>query len=174
MAAGKLTDAERVRILELHGEGVSRNAIAREVGRSVGSVTNVVTGAGRTFERSEETVQATRAAQQDNAAKRAALETRLLDKANDLLDDLDRPHVVFNFGGKENTYEEHTFDRPDVAAKSALVRTAGVAIDKAIKLAGVDAATTGAAEGKSMLGDLAAAMQAAYDALPEDDGEGEE
>lgn len=50
MAPSKpLSKAERARIVKLHGQGLSRNAIAKEVGRSLGSVTAVVKAAGLTF-----------------------------------------------------------------------------------------------------------------------------
>lgn len=167
--AAPLTPAERARILELHGQGLSRNAIAREVGRSPGTITTVVHDAGLGFERAPEVAHATVAKQLDNRAKRAMLEELLLDDALALREQLWRPALVYNFGGKDNTYEQHMLDRPDFAGQAAIMRTVGVAIDKAVRLADVDKATTGAGEAKGILGNLADALGVAYSQL--DDAE---
>lgn len=109
------------------------------------------------------------AKQMDNRAKRALLEQLLLDDALALREQLWKPALVYNFGGKDNTYEEHQLERPDFAGQSAIMRTVGVAIDKAVRLADVDKATTGAGEAKGILGNLADALQVAYQQLPAGD-----
>lgn len=48
----KLTPEERERILVLRAKGLGRNAIAREIGRSAGTISAVVTEAGESFDRS--------------------------------------------------------------------------------------------------------------------------
>jgi hypothetical protein len=147
-----LTDDERATILRLHGEGKPRNHIAREVGRSAGTVSNVVHGAGLTFDRPPGVVAATQAKLEDNREKRARLESLLLDDALALREQLYRPHRVFSFGGRDNTYEEHEHPEPDVAAKATILRGVGIAVDKAVKLAEVDKAVAGADEGRSIIG----------------------
>src|SRR5690606_41289059 len=63
------------------------------------------------FDRSQ-TKRATEAAQADNAAIRAIISRRLLEKANELLDQMDRPYRVFSYGGKDTTSRERILDRP--------------------------------------------------------------
>jgi transposase-like protein len=73
MAASRapLTEQDRARILELHAQGMSRNDIAREVGRAAASVTKVVHEAGGTFDRAA-TKAATAAKQADATERKAA------------------------------------------------------------------------------------------------------
>lgn len=165
-----LSDDERTRILELHAEGVSRNDIARQLQRSPGVVSKVVAAAGKSFDRGGQVAAATQAKQQDNRARRAALESRFLDEANLLLDQLHQPHLVYNFGGRDNTYEEHQLSEPDVGAKGTLVSAASKAVTQAIRLAEVDSAAAGADEGRSI---IAAFFAAVGEHTPETDQEAE-
>jgi transposase-like protein len=157
MAAGKLTDQECARIREAHAEGVSLGHIAAELGRSKSTVSNWCRRHNLTYD-STRTRAAAEAVTATNQEKRARLETRFLDEAANLLDELHRPHLAYNFGGKENTYAEHELPEPDITGKKALIQAAGTAVDKAVKLAEVDKASTGAQAGKSMVGALFAAL----------------
>lgn len=152
-----LSAAERERIAQLHAEGASCNAIAKDLGRSPSTISKAAKAAGLSFD-ADRTAPATENRMASNRAKRALLETRLLDEAGLLLDALHKPHTVFSFGGRDNTYAEETLPEPDVAAKATLVRAAGTAVDKALKLADADRAGTGAEAGKSMVGALFAAL----------------
>lgn len=147
-----LTDDERARILELQEAGESRNAIAREVGRSPGIVSKVVKAAGRTFDRGDQVAAATEARQQDNRAKRAALESDLLDDAIRLRQQLWQPATVYSFGGRDNTYASEVLPEPDASGKATILRAVGLAVDKSVKLSEVDRAAAGADEGRSIVG----------------------
>ncbi|MGP5689762.1 helix-turn-helix domain-containing protein [Glutamicibacter ardleyensis] len=70
--AKALSEADRKRIRALHGEGLSRNGIAREIGCSPGTVSNVCKEFDLSFDRSN-TENATRAKVIDNKAVRAAI-----------------------------------------------------------------------------------------------------
>jgi hypothetical protein len=63
----------------------------------------------------------------DSAARRAETSRRFLEKSNELLDMMDQPHVAFNFGGRDNTYEEHMFAKPPVDALRTLMAAAAQA-----------------------------------------------
>lgn len=76
-----LTDDQRAAVLRLHGEGRSRNAIARETGVSASSVSRIVRAAGGTFDRVEQTELATAVRAADQRLTRA-------EHAESLLDDL--------------------------------------------------------------------------------------
>lgn len=129
MSAPPLTDAERARIRELHAQGMSARGIGHEIGRSQGAVSKNAAAMGLSFDRAQ-TRTATSAKVADSAARRAGTSRRFLEKANELLDQMDRPHVAYNFGGKDNTYEEHQFDKPPVDALRTLMQAAAQAFDK--------------------------------------------
>lgn len=167
--AKPFTRDELDRLTELHGQGMSCRQIATELGRGASAVSRHARDLGLTFDTAR-TAQATERRVIDSRAKRAILEGRFLDEAGALLDQLHKPHLVYNFGGKDNTYEEHQLDEPDVSAKRALIQAAGTAVDKAIKLAETDKAASEADAGKSMVGALFAAFRAtAPDETPEAD-----
>jgi hypothetical protein len=129
MSAPPLTDAERARIRELHAQGMSASAIGRAIGRSQGAVSKNAAAMGLSFDRAQ-TKAATAAKVADSAARRAETSRRFLEKANELLDMTEQPHVAFNFGGKENSYNEHEFSKPPVDALKTLVQAAAVAFDR--------------------------------------------
>lgn len=163
--ATPLTSQERQRIIDLHAEGWSLSRIATELGRSKSTVGKAAKAAGLQWI-TDRTRAATEVKQQSNREKRATLEGRLLDEAGLLLDALHQPVTVYNFGGKDNTYEEREHPAPDIAGKRGLVQAASTAIDRAVKLAEVDAGHNGTADARGILGAFAAGLQRAYDSLP--------
>lgn len=165
--AEPFTTDELARLAELHAEGLSCRQIAKQLGRSFSTVSRRARDMGLTFDFAG-TKQATQVRVSANKARRAELETRFLDEAANLLDQLHEPHLVYNFGGKDNTYEQHELDEPDVAAKRALIQAAGVAVDKAIKLSETDKATADAAAGKSMVGALFGMFHATVPGEPDE------
>ena len=164
-----LTDTERDTIRRLHADGLSCTKVAAELGRSRSTISQAAKAMGLSWDNAQ-TKAATAAKQADNRSKRAALESRLLDEAAGLLDQLHRPHLVYSFGGRDNTYADHLLDEPDVGAKRALIQAAGTAIDKSLRIAAVDQATTGADAGRSMIGSLFAALSVTPVGDPETDG----
>lgn len=83
--AGRITDEERDHIRALHAQGLSRNRIAREVGRSMTAVTTVCETLGLSFDRTR-TKNATAAAALDIAERRERLRARLIGRAEYLMD----------------------------------------------------------------------------------------
>lgn len=170
-----LDPAKRAAILaDIKAGAKSRNQIARDHKVSTGTVSNIAKEAGVTgaFDRAA-TKNATEAAIADNKALRAKVSRRFLDECNRFLDDLHKPHTVFNFGGKDNSYNERTFDEPPTADKRNLIISAATAFDKHLVAERHDA-DTGAAGARSVLGQLAAGLQLAaeqIDGTPPDDGE---
>lgn len=75
-----------------------------------------------------------------NAQRRERLASRLLDMAERALEDMNAPATVFNFGGKDNTYNERTMERPPTADQRNLAIIAGVGIDKHAVLERFDSA----------------------------------
>jgi transposase-like protein len=161
----RIPDAKRAEILaDINAGTKGRNQIARDHDVSVSTVTKIAAEEGATtaFDRSQ-TKNATAAAVADSRAVRAATARRMLAKANELLDQMDQPHVVFNIGGKDNTYTEHLMDRPPTADLRNLMTCAAIALDKHLAIEKHDG-DQGAEAAKSMLGDLAAGLRAVYDA----------
>lgn len=164
---GPVTDAERDRVRELHGQGKTRNDIAKIMGRSPGTVSTIARELGLAFDRSA-TAAATHAKQADNKARRAELSEELLRRAGELLGMIDEPHIVYAFGGPENIYNEHQLDRPPTSDIRNLMQSASIALQRHADLERIDSGSQ-AEDARSMLGSLAAGLQAAYDQLPADD-----
>ena len=124
-----LTDADRQQILALHAKGMTRNDIARTVKRSQSTISRVVAGAGKSVDRTD-TRAATEARKADLAEKRARLREKYLQRADELLEQMTQPCVVFNFGGKDNSYEEHTLTSAPSGDKRNLMQAAATALAK--------------------------------------------
>ncbi|WP_328545474.1 hypothetical protein [Streptomyces europaeiscabiei] len=146
------------RFRELHADGYGRNRIARELGFPPVQISRTAEVLGLTFDRSQIEA-ATRARLADLAERRAMLAEDLQEDAEKLRAQMWETTVVYSFGGKENSYEDHEFDEAPAAEKRALMATAGMAIDRSLKLAPVHEAD-GADTERSMLGDLAAGIAA--------------
>ncbi|WP_402843753.1 hypothetical protein [Microbacterium sp. GXS0129] len=153
-----ISDDVKAEVLRLHAEGHSRNHIARTLGISAGSVTNICRAADRSFDRSE-TKQATEARTVDLAAGRVRLAEKMLAASEDMLDRIDDEYLVYNFGGKDNDYNEHTLESAPVEVRRNIIVTAGITFDKLTRI--VERANTGTEEAIGMLDQLAAGFKAA-------------
>lgn len=151
-----LTPAELEQIRELHAAGKGRNDIARALKRSGASISKACVDMGLPFDRTAVQM-ATEARKADAAARRALLEIAYLEEAHRLVEEVRAPAVVYNFGGKENTYEERLHDEPDAASKLKLMQASGVAVDRALRIAEHDA-ETGMEQARSMLSALGRAL----------------
>lgn len=157
-----VTDADREQVQALHAEGLSRNEIARRIGRSGRTVSRIADDLGLDFERGERTRAATEAKKADAKARRAQLALDLLDDAARLREQLWQPAIVFNFGGRENTYEQHELPRPPAADQLKIVQAATIAATKSLDIEKHDA-DTGNEDERGMLLDLRDALRAARD-----------
>lgn len=167
----RITGEQRNLVLELHERGISRNEIARKVGISPGSVTNICRAAGRAFDRSA-TKDATRAHTADLAEARLNLAHRIDKAANDMLDMLGKPFTVYNFGGKDNTFNSAELDQPPVDAQRTIITSAAIAFDKLTRIVEKD---TGGVEGAAgLLDQVAGALSSAADVLREEPDAGAE
>lgn len=154
-------DHDQVR--ELHGQGLSRNAIAKQLGRSGKTISEIAFKLGLTFDRTR-TKAATAAKVADARQKRATLANALLDDAARLRQQLWEQADYVDHGGKEYFQVNWTLPEPTFADKLKLMQATGIAIDKAVRLDEYDA-DPGIDAAKSMLGALAAGLGAAYDQL---------
>jgi transposase-like protein len=158
----RIPDDKRAAILaDVRAGHKGRNQVARDHGVALSTVTKLAKEAGVTdaFDRAQ-TKNATAAAIVDNKAMRVLAAQRLIVKAHELLDQMDQPHTVFNFGGKDNTYEERLLPKPPTGDLRNLMVTAATAIDKHLVLERHDANDPGAMG--SLLGTLLDGLQARH------------
>lgn len=117
MPRGQTFDpAKRARMKALHAQGLSLNKIAAELKISPATICKYAKLDGLSFDRSA-TETAVKARQVDLAAARQELAGKMMDAANTVMDGFNSPYTMFNFGGSDNTFTEHTFDT-EVARKS--------------------------------------------------------
>ncbi|HZE37763.1 MAG TPA: hypothetical protein VE172_03040 [Stackebrandtia sp.] len=107
----------------------SAHQIAREHGVAQSTISRIAGQEGLSFDRSA-TKDATEAKVADSKARRAEISRKFLEKADKLLDQMDAPHLVFNFGGKDNDYNERVLDKPPTADLRNLMTSAAIAFDK--------------------------------------------
>ena len=165
MAAGPYTPAEDDVLRQLIPKGVSQSEIGRQLGRTRGSVANRAAKLGLRSDRTD-TVRATEAKVLDAKARRAALEVALLEDAERLRQQMWARTTVYNFGGKDNTYEERELDEPPHADKLKLMQAVGVAVDRSIKISDHDA-DTGIVEAVGALDQIADALAQTAATLPD-------
>lgn len=91
----------------------------------------------------------------DNAARqRAEISAMLLDEAREAVLDMRRPATIYNFGGKDNTYNEKQVSRPPTGDRRNLAIIAGTLLDKHKMLDGYDASQHLASAVDDWLGDM--------------------
>lgn len=128
-----LDEATRARIVELGRGGMTRNAIAREVGVGPATVNRVCREAVPpvSFERTH-TAAAVAARSFDAKAERARLSQRMLAEANAALDRLHAAHVVV--GWYQGDSFEHELAHPTSGDVKNYMLAAAIAVDKHIAL----------------------------------------
>lgn len=153
--ARPITDSDRARVRDLHAQGLSRNDIAKTVGRSPSTVSKIARALGLSFDRTK-TVAATAAKQQDNRARRADLVGRLYGRSERILDRVEAPEYKFT-APTVNGIETKVLDHVPAPDEKALAASVSSHLTSATKLEAIDA-DRGSEAAKSMLGGLAAAL----------------
>ena len=124
-----LTDVQRLEVAELADAGLSAREIAAELGTTTAVVARAAAGMGVSFGAPSPRLT------DDGKKARAAMAARLLKLADSELDRLARPCRAFAFvGGAEATYLEHVLPQPDAAARLAIIRGAGLLLDKHVRM----------------------------------------
>lgn len=135
------SDREREQVAALHAEGKGRNAISRETGIHNRRVSAIAAELGLSFVRGgARTAAATEARKADAATRRSEIEAAALDAAQRLLGQMFDRALVYNFGGKENTYESTTLEEPPFADKRAIATSVQALMQTALKIAEHDRA----------------------------------
>lgn len=166
MPMAPFTDDERAEVARLHAAGLGRNAISRQTGIHQRRVSLIAEALGLTFVRSPHVRAATEAKVVDAKARRAALALRLLEDAERLREALWQPCTAYNFGGKDNTFEQVMLNEPSFRDKREIAHAVGLLIDRSVRLDEYDR-TSGADNERSVLGDLMTGLKQAWqDAQP--------
>lgn len=160
----RLSDEVKAEVIRLGRTGISRNQIVRDSGVSAYSVSKICHEAGITFNRDQAKV-AIAARLVDFKVARMAINERLIVEVNRALDDMTGEYVAYNFGGKDNTYEEHRLDQPPVEARLKLMQAVNIALARHLDLDAKDS-DGGVDEAKSMLGAIFAGLRSAATELP--------
>lgn len=140
-SARDATPEEQEQLRQMHAAGMGRNAIMRAMGESGRFVTENCKALGLTFVRGEQVKKATEAKKADARQLRAELALNLLLDADRMRRQLFAEHTAFNFGGKENTYNEQQIPEPTPSDKRALMGAIASAIDKSIVIDKYDSKT---------------------------------
>jgi hypothetical protein len=156
-------------LARLHSEGLGRNQIATRMGRSLRGVSVHAQRLGLTFDRTA-TEAATRAKVVDAKARRANIISGLYELAQDDLDYLRKttPYdLVEVSAGKAVRYKAERLPAQD---RRALIHGVSSAASAAARLEAMDT-NNGVDDAKSMLGQLATGLTAAYHAMNEGAGD---
>lgn len=167
-----VTDEDRRAVRELHAQGLGRNAIARALNRGGRTISILAAEQNLSFDRSA-TEEATRARMADLAEKRTILAEALVDDALRLSAQVWQPAKVFNFGGKDNSYEVRDVPEPPAADKRALMAAATSAAAQSLRLV-PPTADSGAGEAVSMVGKLFTGLAEVADRLKAEEAGTEE
>lgn len=141
---------EALKLYETHGP----TAVQKQLGIPKATVTKWAKANGVPTVHTSRTREATEARSVGLKARRQELTALLLEDAHKLRRQLWEPTVVFNFGGKDNDYNERAVDEPTFSDKRAILGAVGIAVDRVIKLDAVDQ-DNGASAATSMLERLA-------------------
>lgn len=136
-------DPKRAQLRKLHADELSVRAIAERLGVSRSTVSRWAKEDGLAFDRAR-TAQAVAAHSIDLAAGRQRLAEKMLQRAEEALDDLDKPYIVFSFGGRDNVYNEHELKRPPVEVRRNVLTMAGITFDKLSRIVEKDPDVSGA------------------------------
>jgi hypothetical protein len=152
------SDADDKRMADLHGQGMSCNAIATAMERSP----SVISSRAKKhdppllFERAQ-TAAANEARRVDAAKLRLDLELGLVEDAMRLRGRLFAPVTVFEWGGKDHDYAEKSIEQPLPADQLKLMQAIGAAVDRSLKIAEHETGA-GVEKVKSLFGNLAEAL----------------
>ncbi|MFJ6566236.1 helix-turn-helix domain-containing protein [Streptomyces sp. NPDC091292] len=139
-----VTDEEKQRVCELHAQNIGRNEIARQLGRAPRTISLIAAELELEFDPTM-TEAATRARVAQLAALRSQLALDLTHDAIRLSGAIWEPATVYNFGGKDNVYRAKQVPEPPADAKRNLMTSAGIAIEKSLRLVPPETDTEGLA-----------------------------
>jgi len=133
MAARGTFDKKRAQARNLFDKGMSCRAMAAKLNVSTSTVSRWAKDEGLSFVARAQTSTATVVREFDMTAARVRLAEKLTRNADKSLDSLNAPFVVYSFGGKDNDYNDHTFDEAPLSARREAQTIGAIAFDKLSK-----------------------------------------
>lgn len=160
----RIPQSDRDRIADLHAQGYGRNEIARQVGRSLGTVTKVCQELGLSFDRAQMPGVAAGnvARQEDLKARRLALQSRLLARAEHIFTRLEAPKFTTLTKAEYGVEVESTLGFVPARDEKDLVWAIGSCLANEERLERING-DGGDGAARSMLTDLFGQVQAAWD-----------
>lgn len=162
MASPRHRTFDEKRAQVLYDDGATCRAIADALGCAPSTVSAWAKRNGLKFDTAQ-TDLATRAHTVKLAEARIELAQMMAVAAKDALLELDGPITVYSFGGRDNEFNSHTFDRAPIEVRRNVLTTAGIAFDKMTRIVEKDTGSSDAAAG--VLDQFAAALGVAADAI---------
>lgn len=160
-----VTDETRADVRRLHGLGLGRNEIAKEIGFSPATVSNICKAEDPPLEFVRtQTALAVRARQLDLAEARSDISRMMLVRAKEQLHAMDQPYLAGQFGGKDNVWSEELLAKPPIEAQRNMMTIAAIAVQRHAELVKLDSGRDVEAS-ESVLEKLAAGLDAAANAL---------
>jgi transposase-like protein len=129
----RYTAKQKQTALELYGT-MSVRALSKKLKIPQSTLGNWAARAGIKSGRADQVASANEARRADAIARRQKLAADLLADAEKLRGQLFKPCVVYNFGGKDNTFAKAKLAEPDFRAKQQILTGVGIAVDKVIAL----------------------------------------
>jgi len=160
-----VTEETRADVRRLHGLGLGRNEIAKEIGFSPATVTNICKAEDPPLEFARtQTALAVRARQLDLAEARSDISRMMLVRAKEQLHAMDQPYLAGQFGGKDNIWSEELLAKPPVEVQRNMMTIAAIAVQRHADLVKIDSGRDVEAA-SSVLEQLASGLTAAALAL---------
>lgn len=167
-AATPMTETELEQVRKDHAAGKSLTQTARDLGRAVSTVRTAGMRMGLSWSAGNaRTAAASEARQRTNRERRQALVHRLYGRAERIMDRLEAEQFKLTATDTYGNAKVNSIPADAIPGheERALFGMAINAVAAAAKLEAVDAAGTGVAEAKGILGNLSDALQAAYGQL---------
>jgi hypothetical protein len=157
MARNGTFDTQRTEARKLYDQHLSCRAIADRLHVSPSTISRWAKQECLKFDRSKVEA-AVKAHTIDLAAERLLLANEMMEAARVGLRELKGTFLVYSFGGKDNTYEEHELAKAPPSVRREMMSSAGIAFDKATKV--VEKSTNGVEGAHSLLDALLGRFEA--------------
>lgn len=129
----KQSTANDNRLRRMHAEGLSQGKMAKELEVSRTTVATWAKRLNLSYDATPLVAANTRAGV-DLTSGRLRLAEKMLAAAENMLDTIDDPYLVYSFGGKDNEYNEHELDSAPVEVRRSILVSAGIAFDKLTRI----------------------------------------
>jgi transposase-like protein len=161
----RVPDDEREQIIAEFATGKSCRQIAKQFGRATQTISNIARDAGHSFgQTNAEHARAVKAVY--DSERRARIIANELEAIERLQAQRFAETLVYNFGGRENTYNEHMIAEPDFRSKRDLTAAISTAVKTVMELDRAEQANSA----DELLIEFTTAIRKRREARDDDDG----